>query len=201
VVKRPEATFAINAASEAWTAIHVGQFVAWAVLLAGLLVLCFALDVPEGPPHWAGFFGAVSAGVAIAQSGVLYALDGVANKQAEAAWVHAPAAEKAARFASAEALRWLEWGISSYQFFMVGLALALFAITIVWTGRVPRPIGYLLGASGLALLVAGWLIGTAGFTSDFAGPTNAGFTLLFASSVWLLIVAWRMKESVQAAPA
>src|SRR5262245_14763562 len=38
-----EATFAINAASEAWTAIHVGQFVAWAVLLAGLLVLCFAL--------------------------------------------------------------------------------------------------------------------------------------------------------------
>jgi hypothetical protein len=37
-----EATFADNAASGAWTAIHLGQFVGMAVLLAGLLVLFFA---------------------------------------------------------------------------------------------------------------------------------------------------------------
>lgn len=193
-----EANFAIGAASEAWTAIHLGQFVGWAVLLAGMVVLFFALNLSEGTPRWVGFFGAVSAGVAIALSGVLYAVDGVANKQAWVAWVSAPAAEKAARFASAQALRWLEWGITSYQFFVFGLALVLYTIAIVWTARVPRPIGYLMGVSGLAVLVSGWLFGTTGFTSASTIPTDAGYTLVFVSMIWLLIVAWRIKEATGA---
>jgi hypothetical protein len=195
-----EATFAINAASGAWTAIHLGQFVSIAVLLAGLLVLFFALNVSQGTPRWVGFFGAIAAGVTLALAGVQYALDGVANKQAEEAWVSAPAAEKAARLASAQALRWLEWGITSYQLFMFGLALVLLAIVIVWTARVKRPIGYLMGVSGLAWLVLGWVIGTSGFTSAENLPAGAGILLLLASSIWLLIVAWRMKGSVQAVP-
>jgi hypothetical protein len=69
----------------------------------------------------------------------------VALKQAVDAWSSAPAAEKATRFASAEAIRWLEWGTNSYWNFMPGLALVLFAIVIVWTARIPRPIGYLMG--------------------------------------------------------
>jgi len=32
-------------------------------------------------------------------------------------------------------------------------------------------------------------------------PTTAGYTLLGASMIWLYIVAWLGKESVQAAPA
>jgi uncharacterized membrane protein HdeD (DUF308 family) len=127
--------------------------------------------------------------------------DGVANKQAADAWASAPAAQQATRFASAQALRWLEMGTSSYLDFMLGLALVLFAHVIVWTARVKRPIGYLMGLSGLAYLVQGWLIGTRGFTSALTVPTDAGYTLLFASMIWLLIVAWRRKESVQAVPA
>ena len=196
-----EANFAIGAASEAWTAIHLGQFVAWAILLAGLLVLFFALDISEGIQRWVGLFGAVSAGVAIALSGVLYAVDGVANKQAWVAWVSAPAAEKTARFASAQALRWLEWGITSYQIIVFGFALVLFAIGIVWTARVPRPIGYLMGLSGLAWLVLGWVIGTSGFTSAQTVPTDVGFAFLFAVTIWLLIVAWRMQQPAQATSA
>ena len=81
----------------------------------------------------------------------------------------------------------------------VGLALVLFAIVIVWTARVPRPIGYLMGLSGLAWLVLGWLTGTEGFTST-AVPGLAGEVFLFAWMIWLLIVAWRMKESAEIAP-
>ena len=44
------------------------------------------------------------------------AVDGVALKQAVNAWASAPVAEKAARFASAEAIRWIEWGARSYLF-------------------------------------------------------------------------------------
>jgi hypothetical protein len=194
-----EATFANYAASGDWAAVHLGQFVGEAVLLAGLLVLFFALNVSEGTPRWLGFFGAIAAWVALALAGVLYAVDGVALKQAVDAWASAPAAEQTARLASAEAIRWLEWGTNSYWNFMQGLALLLFAIVIVWTARVPRPIGYLMGLSGLAFIVLGWLVGTKGFAPIGEVPTYAGYGFLLASIIWLLIVAWRRKESVQAA--
>ena len=195
------AAFAEYARSGNWTAVHLGQFVGMAVIIAGLLVLFFALNVYQGTPGWVGRFAAVSAVVALALYGVLQAVDGVALKQAVDAWVSAPAAEKAARFASAEAIRWLEWGTRSYESFMFGLALVLFATVIVWTARVPRPIGYLMGLSGLAYLVQGWVLGTEGFSATNTVPQLLGYVLVTAWIIWLLIVAWRMKESVQAAPA
>jgi hypothetical protein len=195
------AAFAAYANSSSWTAIHLGQFVGMAVLIAGLLVLYFALGVSQGTPRWLGLFGAIAAVVALALYGVLQAVDGVANKQADVAWVSAPAAEKAARFASAEAIRWLEWGAASYHWFMFGLALVLFAIVIVWTARVPRPIGYLMGLNGITILVQGWVIGTEGISATLQVPSLLGFILELAWVIWLLIVAWQRKESVQAAPA
>ena len=139
------AVFAEYANSTNWTAIHLGQFAGMAVFIAGLLVLFFALDFQSGTPRWAGRFGFVSAVVALALHGVLQAVDGGALKQAVDAWVSAPDAEKAARLASAEAIRWLEWGVRSYQSFMLGLAFVLFATMIVSTARIPKPIGHLWG--------------------------------------------------------
>jgi len=195
------AEFAVYANSAVWTAVHLGQFVGIAILIAGLLVLFFALNVLHGIPGWMGRFAAVSAVVALALYGVLQAVDGVALKQAVDAWASAPAAEKAARFASAEAIRWLEWGTRSYYSFMFGLSLVLFATVIVWTARTARPIGYLMGLSGLTYLVQGWVLGSEGFSAANTVPTLLGYILVLAWSIWLLIVAWRMKESVQATPA
>jgi hypothetical protein len=90
-----------------------------AVIIAGLLALYFALDVRAGGAAWAARLGAVSAAVALGLYGVLQAVDGVALKQAVDAWVSAPEAEKPARFAGAETIRWLEWGCwraSSFAF-------------------------------------------------------------------------------------
>src|SRR5947199_5163570 len=132
------AVFAEYAGSGIWTAVHLGQFAGMAILLAGLLALFFALDVQAGTARWAGRFGAASAVATLALYGVLQAVDGVALKQAVNTWAIAPDAEKAARFASAEAIRWLEWGVRSYQNFMLGLSFILFATVIVWTARTPR---------------------------------------------------------------
>jgi hypothetical protein len=129
------AVFAEYASSGSWIAVHFGQFVLMAVLLAGLLVLSFALNVRSGVLGWVGRFAAVSVVVALALYGVVQAVDGVANKHAVDAWASAPEAEKAARFASAETMRWLEWGTSSYQTFMFALTLILLATVIVWTAR------------------------------------------------------------------
>ena len=193
------AVFAEYASSGSWIAIHFGQFVFMAVLLAGLFVLSFALDVRSGALGWVGRFAAVSVVVALALYGVVQAVDGVALKHAVDAWVSAPEAEKATRFASAETVRWLEWGTSSYQTFMFALALILLATVIVGTARVPRAIGYLMGLAAIPSLVQSWVLGIQGFAvSWLSGSLSAvGLPLMLAWCIWLLIVAWRMKEPDQ----
>src|ERR687885_1012484 len=187
--------FAEYARSGIWTAVHLGQFAAMAILLAGLLALFFALDVQAGTARWAGRFGAASTVAALGLYGVLQAVDGVANKQADAAWVSAPDAEKVARFASAEAVRWIEWGMRSYQAFALGLALLLFAAAVVRTAWVPRPIAYLVGLSGLVYLAQGWVVGSEGFSRTETIPIVLAFVLDLAWMIWLVVVAWRMQDS------
>ena len=189
------AIFAAYAGSEIWTAVHVGQFAAMAILLAGLLALSFALDAQAGTAGWAGRFGAAAAVAALALYGALQAVDGVANKQADAAWISAPDAEKVARFASAEVIRWVEWGMRSYHDFAPGLALLLFAAAVVRTGGVPRPIAYLMGLSGLTYLVQGWVVGEEGFSQTMSIAIVLAWVLSLAWMIWLGVVAWRMPDS------
>ena len=197
-----QAQFAAYLMSSDWAAVHLVEFAGAAITTAGLLVLFFALDISQGTPRWVWFFAAVSEAVAVALAAVVYAVDGVALKHALDAWASAPAADKPAMFASAEALRWLETGTRSYQEFMSGLALVLFAITIIWTARVARPIGYLMGLSGLLLTAMSWIAATQGL--DSATRSILFLTVgLFMSiwTIWLVIAAWRMKASVQVGPA
>ncbi|MEV5413159.1 DUF4386 family protein [Thermopolyspora sp. NPDC052614] len=189
------AVFAEYADSGIWTVVHLGQFASMAIFLAGLLALFFALDVQAGTARWAGRFGAASAVTTLALYGVLQAVDGVALKQAVNAWASAPDAEKAARFASAEAIRWLEWGVRSYQNFALGLALLLFAVAVVRTAWVPRPIVHLMGLSGITYLVQGWAVGSAGFSRTETIAIVSAFVLDVAWMIWLVVVAWRMQES------
>jgi hypothetical protein len=189
------AIFAEYARSDGWKAVHVGQFVAIAVIIAGLLVLYFALDVRAGGVAWAARLGAVSAAVALALYGVLQAVDGVGNKQVDDAWVSAPAAEKTARFASAEAMRWLEWGVRSYHDFALGLALLLFAAAVLRTTGVPRAIAYLMGLSGITYLVQGWVVGSEGFSGMHTTLILLAWVLSLAWMIWLVVVAWRMQSS------
>ena len=192
------AVFAEYAGSGIWTAVHVSQFACMAIMLAGLLALFFALDAQAGTARWAGRFGAVSAVTTLALYGVVLAVDGVALKQAVDAWASAPDAEKAARFASAEAIRWLEWGARSYQNFALGLAVLLFAAAVVRTAWVPQPIAYLMGLSGLTYLGQGWVAGTEGFSQTETIAIVLAEILNVAWMIWLVVVAWRMKETREA---
>jgi hypothetical protein len=189
------AIFAAYAASGIWTAVHVGQFAAMAILLAGLLALGVVLDDRDGAARLASRFGAASAVAALALYGGLQAVDGVANKQADAAWVRAPEPEKAARFASAEAIRWIEWGMRSYHAFALGLALLLFAVAVARTAWLPRPIAFLLGLTGLAYLAQGWLVGVEGFSPAVSIAIVLAWVLSVAWMIWLAVVAWRMRDS------
>jgi hypothetical protein len=192
------AVFAEYAQSANWTTVHLGQFIGMALLVAGLLVLCFALDDDAGPQRWVGRLGAIATAVSLALYGVLQAVDGVALKQAVDAWARAPEAEKAARFATAEAFRWLEWATRSYHSMIFGLALVLIATVIVWTPNARRLIGYLMALSGLAYLVQGWILGLEGFSAALTVPQLLGYVLVLAWSLTLVVSAWRMRESANA---
>jgi Domain of unknown function (DUF4386) len=192
------AVFAEYAGSGIWSAVHLGQFASMAIFLAGLLALFFALDAQAGAARWASRFGAASAVATLALYGVLQAVDGVALKQAVNAWVSAPDAEKAARFASAEAIRWLEWGVRSYQNFALGLALLLFAVAVMRTAWIPRPIVPLMALSGLSYLAQGWVVGSAGFSRAETIAIILAFVLDVAWMFWLVVVAWRMGDSQSA---
>jgi Domain of unknown function (DUF4386) len=194
-------TFAEYASSSSWTAVHLAQFVGLAVIIAGLLVLYLALDLQSGGPALVARLAAIAAIVAAALYGALQAVDGVALKQAVDAWASAPEADKPARFASAEAVRWLEWGTRSYHSFVFGLSLVMFGSVIAWTARAPRPIGYLMVLSGLAYVAQGWVLGSEGFSANNTIPTLAGYVLVLAWTIWILIFAWRMEGSVPGRPA
>jgi hypothetical protein len=83
----------------------------------------------------------------------------------------------------------------SYQAFMLGLALLLFAAAVVRLGWVPSPVGYLMGLSGLVWLAQGWVVGTKGFSPAMS---NAIILTEVVDMVWmacLVVVAWRMQGS------
>lgn len=187
--------FAAYAGSSSWAAVHVAQFACMALLIAGLLALAFALDTEAGPTTWLARLGAASAVVALALEGALQAVDGVANKQADLAWVSAADAEKAARFASAEAIRWIEWGMRSYQAVALGLALLLLAAAVLRVAWVPRAIGLLMGLSGVAFLVQGWVVGTEGFSPTMSNAIVLAELLDVVWMIWLVVAAWRMQGS------
>jgi hypothetical protein len=193
------AAFAAYAGSSVWITVHLGQFVGMALLTAGLLVLWSGLGVRLGAAAWTARLGVAAATAALALYGALQAVDGVALKHAVDAWTAAAGPDRAMRFAVAEGIRWLEWGMRSYHGFLLGSALILFGVTVAATGRIPRVIGYLMGLSGLAYLAQGWVIGAEGFSPATTLPTLTGIVLMVAWTVWFLISAWRSKGRAGAA--
>jgi hypothetical protein len=189
------AVFAEYAESTNWTLVHLGQFAGMLVIIAGLLVLFQALNVRSGMAGLLAQGAAVSAAVTLALYGILQAIDGVALKQVVDAWASAPEAEKAARFASAEAIRFLEWGGRSYQDFMLGLTFLLFAIVIVSTARIPRLLGVLVGLTGIGYIAQGFITGAEGFSANNSTPTLFAYAVWLAWSIWLLVFAWRTHAS------
>jgi hypothetical protein len=176
--KDHRAVFAKYAQSAHWTAIHLGQFVGMAIIIAELLVIFVALNINASGPGWMNRSGAVSAVVALALYGVLQAVDGVALKQAVDAWVNAPAAEQVARLASAETIRWLEWGARSYHSFLLGLALMLFGTAIVGTARAPRLLGSLMALSGVLYIVQGVVLRSQGISGTTTVPQLLAYLLI-----------------------
>jgi uncharacterized membrane protein len=54
-----------------------------------------------------------------------------------------------------------------------------------------------MSLSGLAYIAQGWVVGTEGFPESKAFAILGGYILILAWIIWLVVVAWRTKESVR----
>jgi hypothetical protein len=185
------AAFAEYARSDVWISVHLGQLVGMAALIAGLLVLGSVAGGVPGRSYWPARLGSWAAAAALALYGALQAVDGVALKHSVDAWAASQGAEKAVRFAAAEDMRWLEWGMRSYQSFVLGAALILIGVAVGSSRGFPRPVGHLMGLTGITYLAQGWIIGAEGFSGSNTVPTLAGIALILVWTLWLLASSLR----------
>ena len=179
------AVFAEYASSADWIAVHYAQYAAALIMLAGFVVLYRAMTLARHPSaldHVA--LGAAITSVATVT--VLQAVDGVALKHSVDAWATAGEAEKPSRFAAAETVRWLEWGVNSYFYTMVGLTLVLFGAAMLRGIAVPRWLGWAALIAGTAFVITAIPVGYRGFQ---ATPAALVAVALLAMTAIGLIVA------------
>ena len=187
-----EAIFTEYAASE-WVATHFAELVLVLVTFAGFLVLCSALR-RETP-----YLALLAAGAIIVTAATwtaLQAVDGVTLKQSVDAWSAASGTEKATRFADAEIVRWIEWGLQSYLRVLLGIAFLLLGAAAVLSRLVPTWLGMLLMVGGLLSLAVGISVGYAGLESGLQDALGIAFQLVvLVFVVGLLVVGRRARES------
>lgn len=185
-----QAVFAEYAASMEWTLVHLGQFIGLALIVLGLLV-SNATRASERPvAKYLGWLGAILAAVTLGLYAVLQAIDGVALKQAVDAWVAAPELEKAARFAVAEGVRWLEWGGRSYESLVFGATLGVFGASALLHDRPRRFEGGAMLGGGTAYIVQGLVVGSEGFSHNNSIPTLAAFAFLLLLGAAMSLAAF-----------
>jgi Domain of unknown function (DUF4386) len=179
--------FAEYAQSSGWTTIHLGQLAGALLLIVGLGALSSSLAL--GRPVSAAW-ARLAAGAAVAAAaayGVLQVVDGVALKRAVDALAAAPAEERTATFAAAEAVRWIEYGLNALTFSLVGLTLVLLGVSTLTGDRFPRWFGAWAAVAGVAYLAKGLGVAYQGFAGGVSG-----LVALVLFGTWVLAAAWLM---------
>ena len=192
------AIFAKYADSDAWVTIHLVQFIGVLIALAGLLVLYRTLQVRGEVPRLARFAAGTTIATAAAWA-ILQAVDGVALKQAVDAWADASGTRKAIRFADAETVRWIEWGVQSYFRVLLGLTFVLFGVAIVATRVVAGWLGWVAVIAGLLTAAIGIDVGYSGLESHFQDALGLPFLLaVVVFAVGMLVTGLRRRDSLAA---
>jgi hypothetical protein len=167
--------------SQAWVAVHMGQFVAVLIALGGFIVLHRFLETRGKDVLLARMAFAATIATAAVWA-VLQAVDGTTLKEATDAWGVAAGPEKALRFADAETVRWTEWGLQSYFRLLMGLTFTLFGTAVARTGIVARWAGLAAIVAGLLYISVGVAVGHTGLDKP-GGPVVQLLIGVFVSGI------------------
>src|SRR5215218_3849398 len=152
------AVFTEYAQSNVWTAVHLGEYFGFLLLLGGLVALYYSVSAKRGMGAGLAPFGFAAAVTTAASYTVLQAVDGIALKRAVDAWASAPADQESAAFAAAEALRWTEIAMNSLSFFLAGLTIFLYGVAIALGTVYPRWAGLIAVVCGAAFMYDGAVV-------------------------------------------
>src|SRR5215213_1151175 len=183
------AVFREYAQSNLWIAVHLGQFAGFLLVIGGLVALYFSIAIKPDAAAAVARFGFAAAITTGASFTILQAVDGVALKRAVDAWASAPPDQQTAAFAAAEAIRWIEIGVNSLSFSLVGLTLVLYGIALALGDVYPRWLGWLAAAAGVAHIIRGIGVSYQGFVPSMAALI--GLALLALWTVIMAVMMWR----------
>jgi hypothetical protein len=184
------AVFLEYAQSDSWTTVHLAQYFGFLLLLGGLIALYYSVRTKPGTGEGLAPFGFAAAVTAAASFTVLQAVDGIALKRAVDAWATAPADQEIAAFAAAEAVRWTEIGMNSLSFFLMGLTLFLYGLSIALGTVYPRWAGWIAALSGVALMYNGVLeVAYKGFVPSITKLVGLALLAVWASI--MAVMMWR----------
>jgi hypothetical protein len=187
------AVFKEYAASDVWTAAHIGLFASGLLIVAGLVVLCRALARAEVGQTLVVLIGSGAVLIAAAE-GLVLAVDGVALKQTVDAWVNAAGPEKALAFHDAEVVRWLEWGVLSFRGLVRGVTFILLGLAIGGSVILPKWLGWMSVVIGLCFLAAGVVVGHEGFSDTLSPVGVTAYVLTPIFAIGIAVSGWRGKE-------
>jgi hypothetical protein len=179
------AVFTEYAHSTDWVWIHDLQFFSAAVVVAGFLILGRALQ-QAGAAAALVRVGYAAGAATAALIGVNMAVDGVALKRAVDAWALAGPEDQASRFAAAEAVRWLEWGVNSFFTISLGITLMVFAAALLrkaHLGTRIRLAGVTGTLAGALLIVNGLAVGAHGFEPTTLPLVATGLYVVMALAI------------------
>jgi len=121
---------------------------------------------------------------------VSQAVDGITLRYAVDAWVSAPAPQKPAAFAAAEAVRWTEIGMNALSYFLAGLTLFLFGLAIALGRAYPRWTGLIAALCGAARMYNGAIeVAYEGFVASVV--KLGGLALLALWAFVMAVLMWR----------
>jgi hypothetical protein len=185
------AVFMEYAENDSWVLVHFVQWLAALLIIGGLVSLYYSITTTTGRAAGAGVarFGLAAAVVTAAAFTMLQAVDGVALKWAVDAWAGAPADQRDAAFAAAQAVRWTEYALQSYSNILLGLTLMVFALATMLGASYPRWLGWVAVGSGVAWIVHGVMVPYMGLFDSIAR-----LVAIVLLSIWSFIMAvlmWR----------
>ncbi len=174
------AAFTEYAADRLWVASHLTQLAGVALIVAALLCLAQQLESGSGT-GWTRL-AAGGAITSLAVTTALQAVDGIALKAMVDAWAAAPAAQKAAAFHAAFAVRQVEIGLASVLSLLLGLTVTVYGVALLVDHTYPKWLGGLAIGGGVPTTVAGVVTAHTGFSGlAMAINMSAGSLLL----VWM----------------
>jgi hypothetical protein len=190
--------FAVYAQSDPWIAAHIGQFAGVMLVFAGGFVALFRLlaSSESGTTSALAWLGFALTIMAASTYAILQAVDGIALKRAVDSWYAIPptssssSEEKAIAFRVAEAIRWTEIGINSFNGIIQGAVAIIFGAAIAKSTILNRWIGGFGVVAGAATVVAGVGVAYLGF----APLPIVGDLATFISFAWVIILGifmWR----------